>query len=71
MDGCVAILDAGAQYCKVCLIFRNLSFCKVIDRRIRELNVRSDILPLNTSLDSLLQKGYKYVLDKLFIFVEL
>ncbi|KAL5970118.1 GMP synthase glutamine-hydrolyzing [Taenia solium] len=50
MNATVAVLDAGAQY------------CKVIDRRVRELNVHSDILPLNSSLDDLLQKGYKAII---------
>ncbi|VDD83177.1 unnamed protein product [Mesocestoides corti] len=46
----VAILDAGAQY------------CKVIDRRVRELNVHSEIVPLNTSLDSLIERGFKTII---------
>jgi GMP synthase (glutamine-hydrolysing) len=41
MDQKVAILDAGAQY------------GKVIDRRIRELSVESDLLPLNISAEEL------------------
>ena len=47
----VAILDCGAQY------------GKCIDRRVRELNVESQILPLNTSANKLLADGYKYSID--------
>ncbi len=43
----VAILDAGAQY------------GKIIDRRVRELNVESFILPLNTPAKQLETEGYK------------
>ncbi|CAH8534625.1 unnamed protein product [Dicrocoelium dendriticum] len=43
----VAILDAGAQY------------GKVIDRRVRELLVCSELLPINTPVNKLLELGYK------------
>lgn len=43
----IVILDAGAQY------------GKVIDRKVRELNVECDMLPLSTSASTIKQMGYK------------
>lgn len=48
--GEVAILDAGSQY------------GKLIDRRVRELNAHSQILPLNTSARQLVEAGYKAII---------
>ncbi|VDL92687.1 unnamed protein product [Schistocephalus solidus] len=45
----VAILDAGAQY------------CKIIDRRVRELQVHSEILALSTPLETITERGFKHV----------
>lgn len=46
----VAILDAGAQY------------AKVIDRRVHELNIKSDILPLDTKSTDLVNNAYKAII---------
>lgn len=49
-EGEVAILDAGSQY------------GKLIDRRVRELNAHSQILPLNTTAKQLLNANYKAII---------
>jgi GMP synthase (glutamine-hydrolysing) len=46
----VAILDAGSQY------------AKVIDRRIRELSVCSELVPLKMSVSELLSRQYKAII---------
>lgn len=41
-------------------------FYQVIDRRVRECNVMSDMLPLSTEASELIEKGY-YKLVGIFI----
>lgn len=49
-QGQVAILDAGSQY------------GKLIDRRIRELNAHSQILPISTQAKQLVDAGFKAII---------
>jgi len=43
------------------MIIANVYFFQVIDRRVRELSINTDVLPLNTPVTEILEKGYKYV----------
>lgn len=68
----VIILDAGAQYGKVSRDVRRLqiasstivyfSSVQVIDRKIRELQVESEILPLATSAQHIKDSGFKAII---------
>jgi hypothetical protein len=45
----VLILDIGSQY------------SKLIDRKVRELRVHSEIVPLNYTVEDILKTGARYV----------
>lgn len=53
----IAILDCGAQY------------GKLIDRKVRELNVESHIVPLNIEAKKLLQQNFKYLKQQMTFFL--